>query len=38
VKKKVRLDLQYIQRRSAAKDLLIMAKTMPVMVFRKGAQ
>jgi lipopolysaccharide/colanic/teichoic acid biosynthesis glycosyltransferase len=37
VKKKVRLDLEYIQDRSAAKDLMIMAKTMPVMVFRKGS-
>jgi len=35
VKKKVELDLEYIQRRSASKDLEIMAKTMPVMVFRK---
>jgi lipopolysaccharide/colanic/teichoic acid biosynthesis glycosyltransferase len=37
VKKKVDLDLEYIKRRSAANDLLIMAKTMPVMVFRRGA-
>lgn len=37
VRKKVRLDLQYIQGRSASRDLMIMAKTMPVMVFRKGA-
>lgn len=35
VKKKVELDLEYIERRSAASDLLIMAKTMPVMVFRR---
>ena len=35
VKKKVELDLEYIQRRSATQDLAIMAKTMPVMVFRK---
>jgi lipopolysaccharide/colanic/teichoic acid biosynthesis glycosyltransferase len=35
VKKKVELDLEYIQRRSATRDLAIMAKTMPVMVFRK---
>ena len=35
VKKKVSLDLEYIQRRSAAKDLLIMARTVPVMVFQK---
>jgi len=37
VKKKVDLDLQYIRQRSAAQDLLIMAKTMPVMVMRKGS-
>jgi lipopolysaccharide/colanic/teichoic acid biosynthesis glycosyltransferase len=36
VKRKVDLDLEYIQRRSAVEDLLIMAQTMPVMVFRKG--
>lgn len=33
VEKKVQLDLEYIGRRSAAEDLLIMARTMPVMVF-----
>lgn len=37
VKHKVELDLQYIRRRSVAQDLLIMAKTMPVMVRRKGS-
>jgi lipopolysaccharide/colanic/teichoic acid biosynthesis glycosyltransferase len=37
VKQKVRLDLKYMRQRSAAQDLWIMAKTMPVMVFRKGA-
>jgi lipopolysaccharide/colanic/teichoic acid biosynthesis glycosyltransferase len=37
VKRKVELDLEYIDRRSAAEDLVIMAKTMPVMVFRKGS-
>jgi lipopolysaccharide/colanic/teichoic acid biosynthesis glycosyltransferase len=36
VKSKVDLDLQYIRRRSPGEDLLIMAKTRPVMVFRKG--
>jgi lipopolysaccharide/colanic/teichoic acid biosynthesis glycosyltransferase len=36
VKHKVDLDLAYIRRRSAAKDLLIMAKTLPVMILRKG--
>jgi lipopolysaccharide/colanic/teichoic acid biosynthesis glycosyltransferase len=35
VGKKVELDLQYIRSRSAAKDLMIMAKTIPVMVSRK---
>jgi lipopolysaccharide/colanic/teichoic acid biosynthesis glycosyltransferase len=37
VKHKVDLDLEYIRRRSVGHDLLIMAKTMPVMVFRKGS-
>jgi lipopolysaccharide/colanic/teichoic acid biosynthesis glycosyltransferase len=37
VRKKVGFDLEYIRGRSAATDLAIMAKTMPVMVFRKGA-
>lgn len=35
VKKKVAFDLEYIGQRSATKDLAIMAKTVPVMVFRK---
>lgn len=35
VKKKVELDLEYIGNRSTVEDLTIMAKTMPVMVFRK---
>ncbi len=35
VKKKVELDLEYIGRRSVAEDLLIMARTLPVMVLRK---
>jgi lipopolysaccharide/colanic/teichoic acid biosynthesis glycosyltransferase len=35
VGKKVELDLQYIRSRSACKDLMIMAKTIPVMVGRK---
>ncbi len=38
VKTKVRKDLEYIRSRSAAQDLVIMAKTLPVMVMRKGAQ
>ena len=36
VKRKVKLDLEYIRRRSPGEDLLIMAKTMPVMMLRKG--
>ena len=35
VRRKVDMDLTYIGQRSAAKDLEIMAKTVPVMVFRK---
>jgi len=35
VRKKVELDLEYIGRRSTVEDLTIMAKTVPVMVFRK---
>lgn len=35
VRRKVDLDLQYIRKRSAVEDLMIMAKTVPVMVFRK---
>ncbi len=38
VKKKVELDLEYIGQRSPGKDLVIMAKTMPVMVLRKGSR
>ena len=36
VRKKVDLDLEYIRRRSPVEDLMIMAQTMPVMVFRRG--
>jgi lipopolysaccharide/colanic/teichoic acid biosynthesis glycosyltransferase len=36
VRRKVELDLQYIRNRSPGEDLLIMAKTMPVMMLRKG--
>lgn len=36
VKNKVRLDLEYIERRSWWEDLKIMVKTLPVMIFRKG--
>jgi lipopolysaccharide/colanic/teichoic acid biosynthesis glycosyltransferase len=35
VRRKVGFDLEYIQGRSAAKDLMIMARTMPVMVMRR---
>jgi len=39
VQRKVHLDLEYIERRrSAREDLLIMAKTMPVMVLRRGGK
>jgi len=37
VRRKVDLDLEYIGRRSAVEDLKIMAKTVPVMVFKKGS-
>ena len=37
VRRKVSLDLEYISRQSFAEDLKIMALTVPVMVFRKGA-
>jgi lipopolysaccharide/colanic/teichoic acid biosynthesis glycosyltransferase len=37
VRKKVSLDLEYISRQSFTEDLKIMALTVPVMVFRKGA-
>jgi lipopolysaccharide/colanic/teichoic acid biosynthesis glycosyltransferase len=35
VKRKVAKDLEYTGQRSAAGDLVIIAKTVPVMVFRK---
>ena len=37
VRRKVSLDLEYITRQSLAQDLKILAMTVPVMVFRKGA-
>lgn len=37
VKTKVRYDLEYIENRSFAKDLTIMAKTVPVMIGKKGS-
>ena len=36
VRRKVRYDLEYLQRKSVAEDLLIMARTLPVMIFRRG--
>jgi lipopolysaccharide/colanic/teichoic acid biosynthesis glycosyltransferase len=38
VKTKVDLDLQYIERRSLGKDLMIMARTLPVMIFKRGSK
>ncbi|MDQ4079814.1 MAG: sugar transferase [Gemmatimonadota bacterium] len=37
VRKKVSFDLEYVARRSLWVDLRIMVKTIPVMVFRRGA-
>jgi lipopolysaccharide/colanic/teichoic acid biosynthesis glycosyltransferase len=37
VRRKVELDLEYIGRRSPAEDLAIMARTLPVMIWRRGA-
>lgn len=37
VKRKVALDLEYIERRSAVEDLRIMVWTVPVMLGGKGA-
>jgi lipopolysaccharide/colanic/teichoic acid biosynthesis glycosyltransferase len=37
VERKLALDLEYIEKRSALEDLKIMARTMPVMLFRRGA-
>jgi lipopolysaccharide/colanic/teichoic acid biosynthesis glycosyltransferase len=36
VRTKVRYDLEYIERQGVAEDLIIMARTVPVMIFRKG--
>jgi len=38
VRKKVHYDLQYLQRQSLAADVSIMARTLPVMLFGRGAQ
>jgi lipopolysaccharide/colanic/teichoic acid biosynthesis glycosyltransferase len=37
VRRKVEFDLAYIERRSVVEDMRIMARTLPVMIFRKGA-
>ena len=36
VQRKVQYDLEYLRRRSLAKDIKIMLKTVPVVLFRKG--
>jgi lipopolysaccharide/colanic/teichoic acid biosynthesis glycosyltransferase len=36
VRRKVRYDLEYLQRQGVGEDLMIMAKTVPVILFRKG--
>ena len=36
VRIKVRYDLEYLERQGVAEDLLIMARTVPVMIFRRG--
>jgi lipopolysaccharide/colanic/teichoic acid biosynthesis glycosyltransferase len=36
VRVKVRYDLEYLERRGVAEDLMIMVRTVPVMIFRKG--
>ncbi len=37
VRRKVTLDLEYLERRSVSEDARIMFRTLPVMLFRKGA-
>src|SRR5215204_3591264 len=37
VRRKVEYDLAYIERRSVVEDMRIMAKTLPIMIFRKGS-
>ncbi len=37
VRRKVHYDLEYLQRQSVNEDVRIMAKTVPVMLLRKGA-
>jgi lipopolysaccharide/colanic/teichoic acid biosynthesis glycosyltransferase len=36
VRAKVRYDLEYLQRQGVREDLRIMARTVPVMIFRRG--
>ena len=36
VRKKVRYDLEYLERQSVSEDLAIMARTLPVMIFNRG--
>ena len=36
VRTKVRYDLEYLERQGVAQDLLIMARTVPVMIFNRG--
>jgi lipopolysaccharide/colanic/teichoic acid biosynthesis glycosyltransferase len=36
VRSKVRYDLEYLARQGVAEDLMIMARTVPVMLFRRG--
>jgi lipopolysaccharide/colanic/teichoic acid biosynthesis glycosyltransferase len=37
VRRKVRYDLEYIHRQSTMRDLQILMRTVPVMLFKKGA-
>jgi lipopolysaccharide/colanic/teichoic acid biosynthesis glycosyltransferase len=37
VRNKLNYDLEYIERESAVQDLLILLRTVPVIVFKKGA-
>lgn len=38
VRRKLGYDLEYIERQSLSEDVRIMARTLPVMLFRRGAQ
>jgi lipopolysaccharide/colanic/teichoic acid biosynthesis glycosyltransferase len=38
VRVKIKLDLEYLARQSLAEDLKIMMRTLPVMIFKRGAQ